>query len=127
MLHFDTDVELRDQRFTWIFHNKFSFGLSYTLANKRWSFLWTSGWIYNLCEENDQLYEVSFFKTVDYDLDKYERSTKYKNANISCFECYDKVYSHKKEYPTMIGACGGNLRIVILYYVWNVIKILIDL
>ncbi|GBC37673.2 kinase-like domain-containing protein [Rhizophagus irregularis DAOM 181602=DAOM 197198] len=111
--------------FTWIFHNKFSFGLSYTLANKRWSFLWTSGWIYNLCEENDQLYEVSFFKTVDYDLDKYERSTKYKNAklilcekcyqkinSISCFECYDKVYSHKKEYPTMIGACGGCFEII---------------
>ncbi|GES73685.1 kinase-like domain-containing protein [Rhizophagus clarus] len=110
-------------------------GLSYTFVNKRWSskFSWADNErnYYNTCEENDQLYEVIFFKTSDYDLDRYERSAKYESAklilcekcnqkinSIICFEYYGKVNGkvngHEKEtgYPMMIGTCGGCFGII---------------
>jgi hypothetical protein len=111
--------------FAWTFQNKCSFSFSCTFGNKRWqfNFLWTgSSWIY---EENDKFYGVTFFKTLDYDLDKHERLSKYKDANlilcekcnqkfnsIICFKCYDKVFSQKEEYPMSIGTCGSCFGII---------------
>ncbi|GES73683.1 kinase-like domain-containing protein [Rhizophagus clarus] len=132
--------------FSWVFCKcSVSFCLSYTFVNKRWSY--KISWIdnernyYNICEENDQLHKVLFFKSSDYDLDRYERSdydldryersAKYESAklilcekcnqkinSIICFECYGKVngkvndHENEKEYPIMFGTCGGCFEII---------------